>query len=147
MCRGSPVLRGLQRALRCFRQGPDPLGIFRLQRCFGRAYVVFFPCHGANSLGQILVGGGDDAHVHLDLLRSPHAADRPLLERWLELPEVKRLIPADVQFCWSTRKEIRQAREVYDLYLLKRKEEEASAEPSTQEKLLIEIRDLLKERK
>jgi len=30
---------------------------------------------------------------------------------------------------------------------LKRKEEEASAEPSTQEKLLIEIRDLLKERK
>ncbi len=52
-----------------------------------------------------------------------NAKDRPLLERWLELPEVKRLIPADVQFCWSTRKEIRQAREVYDLYLLKRKEE------------------------
>jgi len=47
--------------------------------------------------------------------------DRPRIERWLDLPEVKRLIPVDVQFAWSTRVEIRNNREVWDLYLLKRK--------------------------
>ncbi|MCD6249622.1 MAG: protein translocase subunit SecD [candidate division Zixibacteria bacterium] len=47
--------------------------------------------------------------------------DRQRIDRWLNLPEVKRLIPVDVQFAWSTRVEIRDNREVYDLYLLERK--------------------------
>ena len=47
--------------------------------------------------------------------------DRQRIEKWLDLPEVKRLIPVDVQFAWSTRVEIRNNREVWDLYLLKRK--------------------------
>ncbi len=47
--------------------------------------------------------------------------DKPLLEKWLSLPEVKAQIPIDVQFGWSTRSEIRNQREVFHLYLLKRK--------------------------
>jgi len=47
--------------------------------------------------------------------------DRQRIDRWLNLPEVKRLIPVDVQFAWSTRVELRDNREVYDLYLLERK--------------------------
>ncbi|MCX6835948.1 MAG: protein translocase subunit SecD [candidate division Zixibacteria bacterium] len=47
--------------------------------------------------------------------------DRQNIEKWLDLPEVKRLIPVDVQFAWSTRVEMRNQREVWDLYLLKRK--------------------------
>ena len=47
--------------------------------------------------------------------------DRQRLERWLNLPEVQRVIPIDVQFAFSTRSEIRNQREVYDLYILKRK--------------------------
>jgi SecD/SecF fusion protein len=47
--------------------------------------------------------------------------DRQQLEAWLALPEVQRLIPVDVQFAWSTRIELRNSREVWDLYLLKRK--------------------------
>lgn len=47
--------------------------------------------------------------------------DRQRIEKWLDLPEIKRLIPVDVQFAWSTRVEIRNQREVWDLYLLKRK--------------------------
>jgi SecD/SecF fusion protein len=47
--------------------------------------------------------------------------DRQMMENWLALPEVQRLIPADVQFAWSTRPELRNSREVWDLYLLKRK--------------------------
>ncbi|MBD3403235.1 protein translocase subunit SecD [candidate division GN15 bacterium] len=47
--------------------------------------------------------------------------DRQRLERWLSLPEVQRVIPVDVQFAWSTRPTVRNQREVYDLYLLKRK--------------------------
>jgi len=47
--------------------------------------------------------------------------DRQRFERWLELPEVKRLIPIDVQWAWGTRPIIRNNREVYELYLLKRK--------------------------
>ncbi|HUV30750.1 MAG TPA: protein translocase subunit SecD [Acidobacteriota bacterium] len=47
--------------------------------------------------------------------------DRPKIQRWLELPEVKRLIPVDVEWSWSTRSEVRNQREVYYLYLLKRK--------------------------
>jgi SecD/SecF fusion protein len=47
--------------------------------------------------------------------------DRQKIDKWLDLPEVKRLIPVDVQFAWSTRVEIRNQREIWDLYLLKRK--------------------------
>lgn len=48
-------------------------------------------------------------------------ADRPKMERWLNLPEVQELIPVDVQFAWGTRAIIRNSMEVYELYLLKRK--------------------------
>jgi len=47
--------------------------------------------------------------------------DRERIDRWLKLPEVQALIPIDVMFNWSTRPEIRDAREVYSLYLVKRK--------------------------
>lgn len=47
--------------------------------------------------------------------------EKPRLEKWLNLPQVRELIPIDVQFAWSTRMEIRNQREVYYLYLLKRK--------------------------
>ncbi len=47
--------------------------------------------------------------------------DRELIDRWLNLPEVQRVIPIDVQFSWSTRPEIRNSKEVYLLYLVKRK--------------------------
>ncbi|MBU8933198.1 MAG: protein translocase subunit SecD [candidate division Zixibacteria bacterium] len=47
--------------------------------------------------------------------------DRELVNRWLELPEVKKIMPIDVVFNWSTRSEIRNSREVYELYLVKRK--------------------------
>ncbi len=47
--------------------------------------------------------------------------DRPAMEAWLAMPEVQRLIPVDLQFAWSTRTESRNGRDVWDLYLLKRK--------------------------
>ncbi len=47
--------------------------------------------------------------------------DKELIDKWLNLPEVKRLIPQDVVFAWSTRFELRNNREVYNLYLMKRK--------------------------
>lgn len=47
--------------------------------------------------------------------------DKELVDRWLNLPQVQALMPVDVQFAWSTRSEIKEAREVYYLYLLKRK--------------------------
>ncbi len=47
--------------------------------------------------------------------------DRDLIEKWLNYPEVLSLIPIDVQFAWSTRPEIRNQKEVYYLYLMKRK--------------------------
>lgn len=47
--------------------------------------------------------------------------DRGLIDKWLNLTEVQSLIPIDVQFGWSTRPEIRNNREVYLLYLVKRK--------------------------
>ncbi len=47
--------------------------------------------------------------------------DKLLMEKWLALPETKAQIPIDVQFAWSTRSEIKNSREVYHLYLLKRK--------------------------
>lgn len=47
--------------------------------------------------------------------------DKELIDRWLALPEVQALMPIDVQWAWSTRAEVREAREVHTLYLLKRK--------------------------
>lgn len=47
--------------------------------------------------------------------------DKELIDKWLNLPQVQVLMPVDVQFAWSTRSEIKEAREVYYLYLLKRK--------------------------
>ncbi len=47
--------------------------------------------------------------------------DRQRFERWLALPEVQQIIPRDVQFAWATRPSIRNQREVYELFLLKRK--------------------------
>jgi protein-export membrane protein SecD len=47
--------------------------------------------------------------------------DKAKLEKWLNLPEVRRVIPVDVEFGWSTRTEISNNRIVWELYLLKRK--------------------------
>lgn len=47
--------------------------------------------------------------------------DRAKVDRWLNLPEVRRVIPVDIQFAWSTRMEIRNSREINTLYVLKRK--------------------------
>lgn len=47
--------------------------------------------------------------------------DRELIKKWIDLPGVRDAIPIDVQFAWSTRPELRENREVYYLYLLKRK--------------------------
>ncbi len=47
--------------------------------------------------------------------------DRELIDKWLNLPQIKKLIPRDVQFSWSTRVEIRNNREIYSLYVLKRR--------------------------
>jgi protein-export membrane protein SecD len=47
--------------------------------------------------------------------------DRQKIDKWLNMPEVQRLIPVDVEWAWSTRSVVRNNREVYDLYLLKRK--------------------------
>ncbi|UCG60474.1 MAG: protein translocase subunit SecD [Candidatus Zixiibacteriota bacterium] len=49
--------------------------------------------------------------------------DRELIDRWLNLPQVMATIPIDIQFAWSTRPELRNQREVYYLYGLKRKTE------------------------
>jgi protein-export membrane protein SecD len=47
--------------------------------------------------------------------------DRALLEKMLDMPEVKRVLPDDVQFAWSTRSDIRSAQSIYYLYILKNK--------------------------
>jgi SecD/SecF fusion protein len=47
--------------------------------------------------------------------------DRELINRWLGMEEVRNVIPIDIQFAWSTRPEVRDNREVYMLYVLKRK--------------------------
>lgn len=49
------------------------------------------------------------------------AKDRKAVEKMLEMPQVQRLIPEEIQFAWSTRSDIRSAQEVYFLYILKRK--------------------------
>ncbi len=49
--------------------------------------------------------------------------DRELIDKYLNLPQVQKLIPIDIQFAWSTRPEIRDQREIYYLYVLKRKVE------------------------
>ena len=47
--------------------------------------------------------------------------DRERIDRWLKLPEIAAIIPIDDEFAWSTRSELRNQRQVYMLYLLKRK--------------------------
>jgi len=47
--------------------------------------------------------------------------DRQRMERWLNLPEIKRVIPIDVEWLWGTRPIVRNNREIYELYLLKKK--------------------------
>ncbi len=46
---------------------------------------------------------------------------KELIDRWLNLPQVQAIIPMDVQFSWSTRSDIRNNREVYTLFVVKRK--------------------------
>jgi SecD/SecF fusion protein len=46
---------------------------------------------------------------------------KELIDRWLNLPQVQTIIPMDIQFCWSTRSDVRNNREVYTLYVVKRK--------------------------
>ena len=52
---------------------------------------------------------------------SVYKKDRELIDKWLALPEVQAQIPIDVQFAWSTRSLVRNNREIYELFLLKRK--------------------------
>jgi protein-export membrane protein SecD len=47
--------------------------------------------------------------------------DRSLLDKWINLPQVQAVMPIDVSWNWSTRSEIRESKEVYMLYLVKRK--------------------------
>ncbi len=47
--------------------------------------------------------------------------DKAKMVKWLALPEVQRLMPVDVEWAWSTRSEIRNNREMVELFLLKRK--------------------------
>ncbi len=47
--------------------------------------------------------------------------DRPLIDKWFGLMQVQQIIPIDVSWNWSTRSEIRDSKEVYMLYLVKRK--------------------------
>lgn len=47
--------------------------------------------------------------------------DYEVMNRWLQLPEVKRVIPPDMQLAWSTRSAIRSSRETYEFYVLKRR--------------------------
>jgi protein-export membrane protein SecD len=49
------------------------------------------------------------------------SSDRRMIEKMLEMPEVKKVIPEDVQFAWSTRSDIKAAQSVYYLYILKSK--------------------------
>lgn len=49
------------------------------------------------------------------------AKDRAKLERMLAMPQVQSIIPPDIQIAWSTRTEVRNAQDVYVLYVLKSK--------------------------
>ena len=49
--------------------------------------------------------------------------DKQRIDKWLDLPQVKRVIPIEVQFAWSTRTSVPENREVWELYVLKRKTE------------------------
>ncbi len=49
------------------------------------------------------------------------AKDRIAVEEMLALPQVQKLIPEEMQFAWSTRSEVRNAQEIYMLYILKQK--------------------------
>ncbi|HOP05970.1 MAG TPA: protein translocase subunit SecD [candidate division Zixibacteria bacterium] len=47
--------------------------------------------------------------------------DKEKVDQWLNDPSVASLIPIDVEFAWSTRIETRNSKQVYMLYMLKRK--------------------------
>jgi len=47
--------------------------------------------------------------------------DRAKLERMLAMPQVQSIVPPDIQIAWSTRTEVRNAQDVYILYVLKSK--------------------------
>lgn len=47
--------------------------------------------------------------------------DRALVDKWLNLMQIQEIIPIDVSWNWSTRQEIRDSKEVYMIYLVKRK--------------------------
>lgn len=75
-----------------------------------------------NPLGSRLVASLSNSRTGVNWPRYTVAKkDRELIDKWLNLPQVKNLIPQDVQFGWSTRSEINNNREVYYLYIIKRK--------------------------
>jgi protein-export membrane protein SecD len=47
--------------------------------------------------------------------------DRLKIDQWLSLEDVRSQVPVDVQWAWSTRSEVVDQREVYRLFLMKRK--------------------------
>ena len=47
--------------------------------------------------------------------------DRALIDKWFNLMQIQEIIPIDVSWNWSTRQEIRDSKEVYMIYLVKRK--------------------------
>jgi len=49
--------------------------------------------------------------------------ERERIEHWLNDPRVSKVFPIDVQWAWSTRSEVRESKEVYTIYFLKRKEQ------------------------
>jgi SecD/SecF fusion protein len=54
---------------------------------------------------------------------SVNKKEKMTIEKWLAIPEIQRLIPPDLQLSWSTRSSLRQAAEIYELYMLKRRVE------------------------
>lgn len=75
-----------------------------------------------NPLGSRLVPSLSNTRTGVNWPRYTVAKkDRELIDKWLNLPQVKKLIPQDVQFGWSTRTEINNNREVNYLYIVKRK--------------------------
>ena len=49
--------------------------------------------------------------------------DKPIIDRWLSTPEISRVIPPDLQLSWSTRLDLRNQREIYQIYMVRRKVE------------------------
>jgi len=75
-----------------------------------------------NPLGSRLVASLSNTRTGVNWPRyTVSKKDRELIDKWLNLPQVKKLIPQDVQIGWSTRSEINNNREVNYLYIVKRK--------------------------